>query len=214
MMYLSRLILNPRSRQVQRDLADPYQLHRTVMSGFPEDLPPEERVLHRLDDDQRSQRLVLLVQSQGRPDWSGLADDYLLPPDPYDPVGQNPALKAFLPQLRRGQTLQFRLVANPTKRLGKSYGDDAGKRVGLYDNEEQLAWLERKGKQGGFRLLSVLPSQEQVAEGRKQPIKLFTVRFDGLLQVVEPEKFVDTLAQGIGSGKAFGCGLLSIAPAA
>jgi hypothetical protein len=49
-MYLSRLILNPRSRAVQRDLASPYDLHRTVMSGFPEDLGKhEDRVLYRLD---------------------------------------------------------------------------------------------------------------------------------------------------------------------
>ncbi|MBX5446264.1 type I-E CRISPR-associated protein Cas6/Cse3/CasE, partial [Sphaerobacter sp.] len=33
-MYLSRLILNPRSRDVRRDLADCQQLHRSVMSGF------------------------------------------------------------------------------------------------------------------------------------------------------------------------------------
>ncbi len=34
-MYLSRLILNPRSRAVRRDLADCHSMHRTVMSGFP-----------------------------------------------------------------------------------------------------------------------------------------------------------------------------------
>ena len=34
-MYLSRLAINPRSRDVQQDLADIYQMHRTVMSAFP-----------------------------------------------------------------------------------------------------------------------------------------------------------------------------------
>ena len=48
-MYLSRLILNPRSRQVQKELADPYQLHRTIMAAFPDVLPPDERVLFRVD---------------------------------------------------------------------------------------------------------------------------------------------------------------------
>lgn len=211
MMHLSRLILNPRSRQVQRDLADPYQLHRTVMRAFPDDLPDDERVLHRLEQDNRQGRLSLLVQSQHRPDWDELTDAYLLPPDPFDPAGRNPAVKTFDPTLRRGQSLHFRLLANPTKRLGKSYGKDAGKRVGLYKTEEQIEWLKRKAERGGFLVLSALPSREQMQKSRHGP-KLLTVRFDGILQVAEPETFADTLAQGIGSAKAFGCGLLSVAP--
>ena len=35
-MYLSRLILNPRSRQVRNELADPYEMHRTVCKAFPD----------------------------------------------------------------------------------------------------------------------------------------------------------------------------------
>ena len=34
-MYLSRLILNPRSRRVQRELAEPYEMHRSLMKAFP-----------------------------------------------------------------------------------------------------------------------------------------------------------------------------------
>jgi CRISPR system Cascade subunit CasE len=40
------------------------------------------------------------------------------------------------------------------------------------------------------------------------------VLFDGRLQVTDAEVFRRTLTQGIGSGKAFGFGLLSVAPAA
>lgn len=213
MMHLSRLILNPRSRAVQRDLADLYDLHCTVMRGFPDNLPDSERVLYRLDEDQRTARLSLLVQSQMQPDWSALPSGYLLPPDPFGPVGENPAVKPFAPQVKQGQFLHFRLRANPTKRLGKSSGKDAGKRVGLYRPEEQFSWLARKAETGGFALLSAQPSADTVEKGRKQPIRLLAVLFDGTLQVVDPERFQTTLAQGVGSGKAFGCGLLSIAPA-
>jgi CRISPR-associated protein Cas6/Cse3/CasE subtype I-E len=38
------------------------------------------------------------------------------------------------------------------------------------------------------------------------------VRFDGLLTVVDPVRFVQTLETGVGSAKGFGFGLLSIAP--
>ena len=35
-LYLSRLILNPRSRQVMSEMAHPYEMHRTLMRAFPE----------------------------------------------------------------------------------------------------------------------------------------------------------------------------------
>jgi len=38
------------------------------------------------------------------------------------------------------------------------------------------------------------------------------VRFDGTLEVTEPEIFLETVRQGIGSGKGLGFGLLSLAP--
>ena len=39
-----------------------------------------------------------------------------------------------------------------------------------------------------------------------------TVLFDGLLEVTDPGLFRQAIAVGIGPGKAFGCGLMSIAP--
>ena len=43
--------------------------------------------------------------------------------------------------------------------------------------------------------------------------RLRSVLFEGLLQVTDPDAFRQTLIRGIGSGKSFGFGLLSIAPA-
>ena len=82
MTYLSRLALNPRSREVRRDLADCQQLHRTIMSAFPQagdGEPARERfgVLYRLDAD-RAENAFLLVQSRAEPDWSRLSSGYLL----------------------------------------------------------------------------------------------------------------------------------------
>ncbi len=85
-MYLSRLLLDPRSRAVRRDLADCQELHRTVMAAFPptSDGSARERlgVLHRLEVDRRQNRLILYVQSGEEPDWS------LLPPG-FSPQGQS-----------------------------------------------------------------------------------------------------------------------------
>ena len=212
-MYLSRLILNPRSRRVQREVAEPYQMHRSLMRAFPDNLKEgDERVLFRLEPG-RNGGLILLVQSWMLPDWSWLAEPgargYLLP------VGEpNPAVKSFDLDLAPGQTLAFRLRANPTAR--RTF-EDKKRRVGLYDEEEQLVWLKRKAEQGGFRLVSVRTAEREDVGGKVKrdneihKLKLAAVRFDGLLQVTDPQRLRETVRQGTGSGKGLGFGLLSLA---
>lgn len=213
MMYLSKLILNPRSRRVQREVAEPYQMHKSLMRAFPTGLKEgDERVLFRLEQG-RNGALVLLVQSWTLPDWSWLADapGYLLP------VGEpNPAVKAFDLDLAPGQVLAFRLHANPTAR--RTF-DDKKRRVGIYDEQAQLDWLKHKGEQGGFRLLSAQTTDRDDVGGtikddddKPHKIKLAAVRFDGLLQVTDPDRLRETVRRGVGSGKGLGFGLLSLAP--
>jgi len=209
-MYLSRLILNPRNRRVQKEIADLYQMHRSLMRAFPNDLDAEaERVLFRLESHPRTGALILLVQSLTLPDWSWLAEPgargYLLPVD--EP---NPAVKSFDLNLAPGQVLAFRLRANPTVKR-------KGKRLGLYREEEQMKWLERKAEQGGFRLLSARGSRQTVVGGRihgddaTHKLRLLSVQFDGLLQVVDPDQLREAVQRGIGSSKGLGFGLLSLA---
>lgn len=205
-MYLSRLLLNPRSRAVRPDLARLSNMHKTILRAFPDNLDRKaERVLFRLDQS-RSGELQLLIQSQGAPDWSALAAGYLLD------VPGNPATKEVNLRLDTGQMLAFRLRANPTKRLGKSAGKDKGKRVGLYKMEEQIEWIGRKADQHGFAIHSVLPTQQEWRDEGPRALKFLSVQFDGMLQVRDPALFNDAIHQGIGSGKAFGFGLLSVAP--
>ncbi|MFE4452934.1 type I-E CRISPR-associated protein Cas6/Cse3/CasE [Streptomyces sp. NPDC056796] len=46
----------------------------------------------------------------------------------------------------------------------------------------------------------------------KAPVSLVTVTFDGRLEVTDPELLRRALRQGIGKAKAYGCGLLTLAP--
>ena len=211
-MYLSRLILNLRHRQVRTDLARPYEFHRTLLRAFPDHLAAgEERLLFRLETDPRRAEPVALVQSQLLPAWEQLPADYLA--DALDDV--NPAVKSYDLALQAGRTLSFRLVANPTKRLSRSLskGLEKSKRVGLYKQEEQLDWLARKGEQHGFRVLAATVGRQDRSEDSSHQITLLSVQFDGLLGVTEPDRLTAAVMDGIGSAKAFGCGLLSLAPA-
>ena len=215
--YLSRLLLDPTDRRARRELGNIYELHRTVMSGFPKELPDEERVLFRVDED-RAGRLSLLVQSQVTPHWQ-LPDGYLLPADPFGGP-DNPAVKAVEPALSAGQILNFRLLANPT--IKKTRHDEQGERrnsnrVPLVHEAQQLEWLAAKAEQSGFRVLHVDAGGGYERKGWKEkgrpPLTLYTVQFDGRLQITDAARFQWALANGIGPARAFGCGLLSLAPA-
>lgn len=242
-MYYSRLILNPRNRKVQRDLADPYELHRTVFHGFPtgkvdlaRDNAEASGILYRLDIQPQNHLPILLVQSQVMPNWGFLQQElyqqYLLPFDPYQEQ-ENPAVKERNFVLVAGQRLLFRLRANPTRRLSAGKGHK-GQRVGIYEEKEQREWLDKKAQQAGFRVvraeiqagdkvqweeLRAISQQKRQAYQQnptteKLPPKtgLLEIQFDGILQVTDPAAFHTAIQAGIGSGKAFGFGLLSVAP--
>ncbi len=219
-MYLSRLILNPRSRQVRSELADLYEMHRTVMQSFAGRLEEDERVLFRVDVHPKTGIPTLLVQSQHEPDWTFLnapGKDYLLTEADLPLNIENPAVKTVEVSLRAGQVLAFRLRATPSVKK-KREGKEQGRRMGLLREEEQLAWLGRKLQAAGCVLLSSQVCNDGWATGEKKKddkrqMRLLSVQFDGALRVMDPSALQDALQAGIGSGKGLGFGLLSLAPA-
>ena len=210
-MHLSQLTLNPTNRHVQADIASPYELHRTIMRAFPDaDAGGPGRVLFRVEqrnDDYGNVQPVVLVQSENKPDWSHVTSirelaTYALR------VEERP----FAPKLRSGQRLTFRLRANPTVKR-------EGKRHGLWEEEEQLRWIARKGESGGFKVQACRVIHEQKAiscmksKGNgHSAATFFAVRFDGILEVTNVASMLHTLRTGVGSAKGFGFGLLSVAP--
>jgi CRISPR system Cascade subunit CasE len=200
-MYLSRLSLNPRSRQVRSELGNLYELHRTLMQAFPDGADGPGRVLFRLEEDRRSMPPQLLVQSEASPDWRPHKElpDYLLEP---------PESKQVAPEFSPGQVLRYRLLANPTF-------ERDGQRLGILDEEGQRQWLRRKGDGSGFDPVSCVPRPQGFVRPRKngRTLTFYSVQFDGALRVTHPEALQHTLRDGIGHGKAFGFGLLSVAPA-
>lgn len=234
-MYLSRLILNPRSRQVQRELADPYEMHRTLSRAFLGGVFGVNRqesgatgVLFRVDVHPHTGIPALLVQSHEKPDWSFLLatkKDYLLrvSADNLPLEVENPAVKPVNIALKAGQVLAFRLRANPT--VKKDWPDQPkkkqGRRVGLIREEDQLAWLQRKIEAAGGALVSAHVAGEASLRGKlflekddERRMRFVSVQFDGILQVKDPDLLVNTVGAGIGSGKGLGFGLLSLAPVA
>ncbi len=183
-------------------------------------------------DPQPSGRSAILVQSVIEPDWeyAFYNADYLL--------AAKPKCQPFNPQFSRGQLLRFRLAANPTRRLSEKSPDakkeSVGKRVPV--PTAMLAdWLTRRADSAGFRIRKLNPIQTGYVYFKKpspnagkssahrisyandnkakdHQSRLRLARYEGILEVTDPDKFRSTIVRGLGSAKAFGFGLLSVAP--
>jgi CRISPR system Cascade subunit CasE len=204
-MYLSKLVLNERNPKVRSDLSNVHDLHRTIMQAFPDEKREKPRadwnVLFRQEPDTN----IVLVQSTfaEAPDWSQLPAGYLSDCDskPFNLQAEN---------LRPDRIFQFRLKANPSKR-----NKETRKIIGLFYEPDQINWLERQAKRHGFTLqgVNVTPTPNVFGKKSKEssPIKIFTVLYQGILQVEDPFLFFKTIQDGVGRGRSYGCGLLSIA---
>ncbi len=224
-MFLHRIHLDPRCREARRDLSDPYQLHATLCRAFsePDRKCPEGEILWRLEPETDPTGCPrILVQSRSIPDWTSMGvQGWLAKADPA--IDLKDRLK--LDSLKLGQRFRFRLRANPCVTRN-------GKRLGLLRLEGQEKWIERKGGQHGFSLpqlassdlsespqgrIDVRISQEQMLRGKQHTgngIRVYSVLYDGILTVTEPDVFRGALQTGIGHGKVMGLGLLSVVPIA
>lgn len=220
-MYLSLLRLNPAAAAVQRDLRDPTDLHRTLMRAFPGVIDPEVKmrayhgVLHRLEVDAARGQVLLYVQSGTEPDWTQLPPGYVLAGDGVrvKPVGEVYA------GLKPGRVLRFRLRANPTRKIDTKSGPNGekrnGRRVPVSGLDGQVDWLARKAEAFGFELLQATiaaAGSGELVKSHRSGKTFQGVLFEGRLVVRDPGRFVESLARGIGPGKAFGYGLLSVGP--
>ncbi|GII94321.1 type I-E CRISPR-associated protein Cas6/Cse3/CasE [Sinosporangium siamense] len=218
-MFLTKLTVNRRSPAFIRDVADVHEMHRTVMSAYPElhdttVFRGTHGVLWRIDILPQGQ-IVQYVQSRTAPDWARLPEGLLLKP------AEVRSLQPVLDAVRPGRRFSFRLVANPTRCVKVEGAEDRRRRVPIRP-AELVAWLAGKGEQHGFIIpvsrqggpdVTTSPVPRLVGKRReKHPITIHPVRYDGHLVVVDPAAFTEAVVSGVGRAKPYGCGLLSLAP--
>ena len=196
-MYLSRVELGLARPTTMQALVAPQKLHGAVESAFAGE---RRRRLWRLD--RLGGKLYLLLLSEDRPDLTGIAAQF----GPANGAGRAET-RDYTPLLQRitpGSVWQFRLTANPTKSCP--------------DPKEAAArWLLQRAEKHGFALtpdsFTVTASRWlQFAKGgdRRHPVTLLSVTYEGVLQVTDPQAFCQLLTQGIGRGKAYGLGLMTV----
>lgn len=216
-MFLSKLELNPRIDEVRRDLVSPYEMHSTLHRAFP--TADKNSFLWREERASSSPRPVVLVQSLAQPDWRAISV-----PDYFAQVLTKPYV--LLSLLAAGERLRFRLRANPvvTTKLSDDKTDKRRRRTAIQDESELRAWLRRQGAMragpqgavGGFEpeIVEVTGRDKIRTKQRKaaRDIVLFAVTFEGVLRVTDVGAFGNSIRMGLGKGKAFGLGMLSVAP--
>jgi CRISPR system Cascade subunit CasE len=225
-MKLSRLFLNPVSRDVARAQADSQALHRRVMDMFGASDGParaEHAVLYRLDVSERDGTIVLLLQSRDAPALELLPEHFLDPRAGADAAATTD-LGPLLARLEEGSHFRFRLRANPTRKIDTKSGPDGvrrnGRRVPLRTPEARLGWLDRKLSAAGFVVVggseACLVKPDGLQRGRRGDARMTHegVVYEGVLSVVDAALARRSLADGIGPAKAYGFGLLSLSPCA
>lgn len=180
--------------------------------------------LYRIETSTRD-RVMILVQSSVEPDWNYAfrnARHLLAAP---------PQIKTYQFDFTTRRNWKFRLVANPTKRLTDSPVNDKGERLADKWKKKRVpvppsqwnVWLQRRAEQAGFTVddanlaiqsgyIQFAKTKYQIQDDRKRGARLRSVRFDGTLVITDAALFQAAIASGIGSAKAFGFGLLSVAP--
>jgi len=108
---------------------------------------------------------------------------------------------------------QFKVIVNPTRR------DSASRKLVPVKGREAITdwFIERAQNSWGF---GVMRSKLQInnievlsfKSKSQQKITMARAHVQGVLTVSSRKKFIESFRQGIGRGRAFGCGLLQITP--
>ncbi|RTR06300.1 type I-E CRISPR-associated protein Cas6/Cse3/CasE [Halomonas nitroreducens] len=225
-MYLSRVRvdLNGLSRETLFEImgGEAYGAHQLLWRLFPEHQGPRPFLFRQEMDE---------PEEGGAP--RGLPLFYVLSDREPVPIPRllETQCKPFAPALEAGDKLAFRLRANPT--VAKSVAGKRGQRADVLMaakypfevgkertsqacieamDEAARGWLAERAEFWGFHL-PVKPEvgayrQHALPKDRGHPIRFSSVDYEGLLEVTEPGRLIEMLAQGVGRAKAFGCGLM------
>ncbi|MGC7100701.1 type I-E CRISPR-associated protein Cas6/Cse3/CasE [Amycolatopsis lurida] len=178
-----------------------HTLHRAVMSFFPESLPgtatqrrATNNILHRYDTP--TNRPARLLVQHSTP---------MLPKHTTDPHLQHASLEPLLTTLHTGQEVRFRIVLNAVRSQNHS-----NTRIPITDPGELATWGTTRLAKHGLRDVHLTDSPHTTLARAKTP--LWTAQYDGIARIRDTQAIHDALLHGIGRSKAYGCGLLSLAP--
>ncbi len=179
-------------------IRDTYSLHRAVYSLFPDVRQGNDGPSGILFADKGAfngmRRLLIVSDREPLAPAAGILESREI----------KPAFLGF-PRYR------FECVLNPVRKDAKT-----GRREPVRSREAVAEWFMKKAPSCGFvpdgASLQVADISVDSFEKAGQKVTLSKARITGMLTVTDRERFVQSVAHGIGHGKAFGCGLLQVSP--
>ncbi|MFK0050011.1 type I-E CRISPR-associated protein Cas6/Cse3/CasE [Streptomyces sp. NPDC090741] len=222
----SVLTLDARHPFAAKSLVDAQEMHRTVMSGFrgwvadgEADARAQMGVLSTWSVDLKAAALVIVVQSRVPGDWSRI---------PQAAMTSRPRIITVDRTFRVGDVMEFRTVVNPVRSVpteAPASEKVRGKRVAHTRPEHVKEWFVRRlqpegeprsGPKGTVRIgatadegaLAVRMLPTVSSAGSHKGLRIVRAELRGKLTVTDPQALADTLAEGIGHGRAYSCGLL------
>lgn len=209
-MYISRLHINPANRETMKAMAEPKCFHGTIERAFSGD---RQRNLWRLD--QIGNGFYLLIISQNEPDLTAAWKMFGFPNQ--SPRWESRPYEPLLERALTGSKWHFRLKANPVYHAAPDGPKKRGKVLPHTTYEMQERWLLDKATSYGFRVspgeyLAVNNQRYRFKKrDEKKSVTLLSVTYEGQLTITDESLFRNTLTKGMGRGKAYGMGLLTIA---
>lgn len=182
----------------------------------------------------------LLVLTESRPSLHHIVEQAGYPgADGCEPVVRD--YQVLLGLLATGREFAFKVRVNPVqttrnpqaptaaqrRKATESEGRHRGFRLAHRTVDQQIGWLlDRSERSWGFVVpegaagvpdLRVvgrdrLSFSKRTESGGSRRVQLQTATFEGRLRVTDVPRFTDALLSGIGPAKAYGCGLITLAP--
>jgi len=181
-------------------LYDSYSVHKAVVTLF-EDIRNGDRkkssgVLYADKGVRRGRRTILILSDR----------------KPKEPSSGGIAVRNLSDLYLGYSAYSFELIINAVKRDSKT-----GKIIPIKGRQSIADWFLKKCPSWGFFVpdSSFVVAGIEVDQFKKSNchVTLQKVKMTGLLEVEDHDIFVNSVYNGIGRGKAFGCGLLQIVPA-
>lgn len=196
-------------------------------------------MLWRIDYNSAAE-VLLYITSPARPDLTHLVEQAGWPTA--EPRGWSTYDYAtFLTGLSADSVWAFRLTANPVHSIRRKEGEPT-KRTAHRTPRYQIEWLLKQQDRGGFAIVEKAPEARRLERGDeyelavggarglsfskkssstgkdssaaagRNAVRIAAVTYQGRLRVTDPEVFRLRLASGLGKAKAYGCGLMTLAP--
>lgn len=201
-MILSKFCVDIRSPQGRSCIRDCQNMHRSIMRLF-HCTRKDGNIQYRFNPD----KMDVYILSEKEPDLQDVPKGMIH-------RGQKD-MSGWEQAVAEGNCYRFNVLAAPTKKVATD-GVKNSRRRFLRMPEERMEWMQRKADQSGFVLLEAQELNDTSIYG-KHPEETggafysHAVCYQGILKVTDREKFCMAWKKGIGSGRAYGQGLLLLA---